>query len=155
MDTILIRYLHIFGAILIFGTGLGTAFHMWCAHRTGDPRVIAAVGRSTVMADWIFTTPAVVLQPLTGFALAWSSGWSFTEGWILAALALYALAGACWLPVVWLQMRMRSLAQAADKTGTDLPRAYRRYARFWFWLGWPAFIAMLLILHLMIARPRL
>ena len=155
MDPLAIKYLHVLGAIVIFGTGLGTAFHMWCAHRTGDARVIAAAGRSTVLADWIFTTPAVVLQPLTGVALAWVYGWPLTTGWLIVSVALYLLAGACWLPVVWLQLRMRALAQAAADAGMPLPAAYRRAARVWFWLGWPAFLAMFVILHLMIARPGL
>ena len=155
MELLAVKYLHVLGAIVIFGTGLGTAFHMWCAHRTGDARVIAAAARSTALADWIFTTPAVVLQPLTGVALAWLYGWPLTTGWLIASVALYLLAGACWLPVVWLQLRMRTLAQAAAETGAPLPAAYRRAARAWFWLGWPAFLAMFAILHLMIARPGL
>ena len=155
MELLAVKYLHVLGAIVIFGTGLGTAFHMWCAHRTGDARVIAAAARSTALADWIFTTPAVVLQPLTGVALAWLYGWPLTTGWLIASVALYLLAGACWLPVVWLQLRMRALAQTAAETGAPLPAAYRRAARAWFWLGWPAFLAMFAILHLMIARPGL
>ena len=155
MDPLAIKYLHVLGAIVIFGTGLGTAFHMWTAHRTGDARVVAAAGRSTVLADWIFTTPAVVLQPVTGVALAWLYGWPLTTGWLLVSVALYLLAGACWLPVVWLQLRMRNLARDAAATGAPLPAAYRRAARIWFWLGWPAFLAMFAILHLMIVRPPL
>jgi uncharacterized membrane protein len=153
MDPLWVEYAHIMGAILIFGTGLGTAFHMWCAHLTGEPRVIAAVGRSTVWADWAFTTPAVILQPFTGLALAHAYGWPLTEPWLLAALGLYALAGACWLPVVWLQQRMRDMALAAANDGAALPERYRRYARLWFLLGLPAFTAMLVIVHLMVFKP--
>jgi uncharacterized membrane protein len=105
MDPLWLKYAHLLGAILIFGTGLGTAFHMWCAHRTGRPEVVAAVGRSTVLADWLFTAPWVVLQPVTGALLIRAHGWSPLEPWIAWSLGLYALAGACWLPVVWLQAR--------------------------------------------------
>ena len=86
MDPLWLEYAHLLGAILIFGTGLGTAFHMWRAHLTGDPRVVAAAGRSTVLADWLFTTPAVILQPVTGAMLARSQGWSLLEPWLLASL---------------------------------------------------------------------
>jgi uncharacterized membrane protein len=153
MDPLWLEYAHLLGAILIFGTGLGTAFHMWRAHLTGDPRVVAAAGRSTVLADWLFTTPAVILQPVTGAMLAWSSGRSLLEPWLLASVGLYALAGACWLPVVWLQIRMRRLAEAALRAGAPLPPRYRRSARIWFALGWPAFAAMFAILYLMTFKP--
>jgi uncharacterized membrane protein len=153
MDPLWLKYAHILGAIVIFGTGLGTAFHMWCAHLTGEPRVIAAAGRSTVLADWLFTTPAVILQPITGTALAWTYGWSLLEPWLLASLALYVLTGACWLPVVWLQIRMKQMAEVAARTGEPLLPRYRRYARIWFALGWPAFVAMFAILYLMTFKP--
>jgi uncharacterized membrane protein len=153
MDPLWLKYAHLLGAILIFGTGLGTAFHMWNAHLTGKPEVIAAVGRSTVVADWIFTAPSVVLQPITGGFLADAYGWSLLEPWLLWSLGLYALAGACWLPVVWLQIEMKRMAATARREGTPLPARYRRFARYWFVLGWPAFLAMFVILHLMVFKP--
>ena len=155
MSPVLMKELHVLGAMLLFGTGLGTAFHFWRAHRTGAPAVIAAAARSTVLADWLFTAPAVVLQPVTGLLLARAVGWPLDSFWILAALGLYGLAGACWMPVVVLQHRMASLAGAAAETRTLLPPEYHRAARLWFWLGWPAFAAVLGILHLMIAKPLL
>jgi uncharacterized membrane protein len=153
MDPLWIEYAHLLGAIVIFGTGLGTAFHMWHAHLTGDPRVIAAAARGTVLADWLFTAPAVVLQPVTGATLAWSYGRSLLEPWLLASLGLYAVAGACWVAVVWLQIRMKQMAEAALRAGAPLPPRYRRYAWTWFALGWPTFAAMFAILYLMTFKP--
>src|SRR5678815_2012131 len=102
-----LKWLHVLGATVIFGTGLGTAFHFWLAHRTGDATLVAAAARSAVIADFAFTLPAVVLQPLTGLALARTAGYPLDAPWILASFALYVLAGACWIPVVVLQLRMR------------------------------------------------
>jgi len=153
MDPLLIKAVHILSAILLFGTGLGTAFHGMASNLSRDIRAIAVANRNVVLADWLFTTPAVILQPLTGLWLAHLQGWPLTSGWILWSLALYALAGACWLPVVWLQLRMRRLADQAVVTGTALPPLYHRYFRLWFALGWPAFIAMLGILALMVLKP--
>jgi uncharacterized membrane protein len=68
---------------------------------------------------------------------------------------LYLLGGCCWLPVVWLQVRMRDLAQLAATNGTPLPDEYYRYYRWWFALGWPAFIGVLVIFYLMVAKPGL
>ena len=148
-----IKYLHIVGAVVIFGTGLGTAFQMWMAHRGRDPRSIATVARNVMVADWVFTTPAVVLQPITGLTLAVLVGHAIHDGWLILSLVLYGIAAACWLPVVWLQIRMARIARETAERGGRLPPAYWRMARVWFWLGWPAFVAVLVILHLMVFRP--
>lgn len=150
-----LKLVHVLSATLLFGTGLGTAFFFWMAHRRGDVRAIAVTARHVVLADTLFTAPAVIVQPLTGWWLMQRLGMDFGQSWLQATLALYLLTGACWLPVVWLQWRMRDLAEAAVASGSPLPRAYHRYARWWFALGWPAFIAVLAIFWLMIAKPAL
>jgi uncharacterized membrane protein len=153
MTYLLLKYIHILSATLLFGTGLGTAFHGFLAFRSRDARVIAAVGRSVILADWLFTTPAVIAQPLTGIAMAIMLGWPLTTGWIALSLALYVFAGACWLPVVWLQIKLRAIAKASLIAGTPLPEKYFRYLRYWFILGWPAFAGLLAIFYLMIFKP--
>ena len=149
----LIKTLHILSATVLFGTGLGTAYFMWSALRTADARVIASVTRHVVRADWFFTTPAIVLQPLSGALLVHAAGYPW-GGWVGWSLALYTLAGLCWLPVVWLQLRMRDLAVAAVREGRPLTGRYRRYARLWFWIGIPAFAALVMVFYLMAAKPQ-
>lgn len=151
----LLKWLHVIGAAVLLGTGAGIAFFMLMAHRTGEARVVAGVARIVVIADYVFTATAVVAQPVTGVLLAWTVGYSLGEGWILASIALYLLTGAFWLPVVWMQSRMRDLAQAAAEAGTALPDEYRRLFRRWFAFGFPAFTAVLAIVWLMIARPEI
>ena len=146
----IVKTLHILSAAVLFGTGLGTAWFFWQAHCTGDPAQIAATARAVVRADWLFTTPAVILQPASGAWLISTVGYSPAEPWLLWTYALYALTGACWLPVVWLQIRMRDLAAASDGA---LPPLYHHYARIWFALGWPAFAAVIVIFGLMVAKP--
>lgn len=153
MDPLLLKTLHILSAILLFGTGLGTAFHGMASNLSRDIRAIAVANRNVVIADWLFTTPAVVIQPASGLWLAHLQGWPLSTGWILWSLGLYAVAGACWLPVVWLQLRMRRMAEQAVAEGTALPPLYHRYFRIWFALGWPAFAAMLAIVALMVTKP--
>lgn len=150
---LLVKWLHILSATILFGTGIGIAFFKWINDRGGEVRAIRLSAEKTVLADWLFTTPAVIVQPLSGLALAHLAGYPILSGWVLASMLLYALAGACWLPVVWLQIRMRSLARLADDTGTPLPRLYWFYARCWFWLGVPAFAALMLVYWLMVAKP--
>jgi uncharacterized membrane protein len=150
-----IKWLHILSSALLFGTGLGTAFHGLRGSISGDLRAIAVTSRSVVVADWVFTTPAVILQPTTGILLVLAQGWPLTTPWLLLSLGLYALAGACWLPVVWLQIRMQRLATAALEAGTELPDAYRRCFHWWFALGWPAFSAVILVFYLMVVKPDL
>ena len=148
-----LKWLHVISATVLLGTGAGIAFFFLRAHQTRDVRVIAAVSRDVVLADMIFTASAVIVQPLTGFAMAAMVGFPTASFWIRTSLVLYCVVGACWLPVVWLQVRMRDLARRALAEGTELPAAYRRYFRWWCGLGWPAFIGVLAILYLMIAKP--
>jgi len=150
---LILRWLHVIGACVLLGTGAGIAFFMMMAHRTRDAALIAGTARIVVIADLAFTATAVVAQPLTGWLLARQAGWDLTEGWIVASLALYALTGACWLPVVRIQISLRDLAAEAARTGTPLPARYHRLTRLWSALGIPAFAAVLAILWLMIARP--
>jgi uncharacterized membrane protein len=149
---LLLTTVHIVSATILFGTGLGTAFHMWMSHLSGSVPVIAVAARNAVIADFLFTTPAVIVQPVTGVLLAVDAGIPLTEGWLLLSIGLYLLTGACWLPVVWLQMSMHRLAEAALAAGTALPDRYYRYARCWFWLGWPAFGSVLAIFYLMVFK---
>jgi len=148
-----LRLLHFLGAAVLFGTGLGIAFFMFMAHRTTDVGVVAAAARHTVLADLIFTATAVIVQPVTGIALALLLGYSLTEPWLVASVALYLLAGACWLPVVRIQIRVRDMARHAHESGSPLPPAYNTLMRLWFWLGWPAFLSVIAIFALMVFRP--
>jgi uncharacterized membrane protein len=149
-----LKYLHILGASVLLGTGAGIAFFMLLAHRTGEAATIAGVARIVVTADFLFTATAVAAQPITGVLLAWEVGYSLRDGWIAASLLLYLVTGALWLPVVWMQMRMRDLARAAAGEGRPLPDEYHRLFRLWFAFGFPAFGAVLAIFWLMIARPQ-
>ena len=149
----LLRWLHVIGATALFGTGAGIAFFMLAAHRTRNPAIVAHVAGTVVVADMMFTATAAVLQPLTGYGLARLVGWPLTEGWVLLSLGLYVFVGLFWLPVVWIQLRLRDLARSAAAAGKDLPPAYDRLFRIWFACGWPAFAAMLGILWLMTAKP--
>jgi uncharacterized membrane protein len=150
---LIIKILHVIGAMVLFGTGAGIAFFMLMAHRGGDPKVIAHTAGVVVIADTIFTASAVILQPITGGILAIMAGYPVMGGWIGASLILYVLAGAFWLPVVRMQIRMRDLARAAAETGEALPAAYHGLWRAWFACGFPAFAAVLGIIWLMVAKP--
>jgi uncharacterized membrane protein len=150
---LLLKILHVIGATVIFGTGSGIAFFMLMAHRSGDPAFIGRTARVVVIADMVFTANAVVLQPVTGWLLMRQTGVAFGESWVVVSLALYAVAGLFWLPVVWMQARMRDLALAAASAGTLLLPEYHRLFRLWFLFGFPGFGAVLAIIVLMIAKP--
>jgi uncharacterized membrane protein len=150
---LLLKTLHIIGASVLFGTGAGIAFFMLMAHRTGDARIIAHTASVVVVADGIFTATAVVLQPVTGAGLAMLAGYPLLHGWIGVSLVLYVVVGLFWLPVVWMQLRMRSLARQAAAADAGLPVAYFRLWRLWFAFGFPAFAAVLAIIWLMVTKP--
>jgi len=153
MDYQIIKAIHIISSVFLVGTGFGTAFYLFFANRSGSVEAIAVVSRLVVRADWWFTTPAVIVQPLSGAYMIHLAGYPLDTTWIAASLALYAFAGICWLPVVWLQIRMGRMAVAAHAAGTPLPDIYWRYARRWEWLGYPAFLAMIAVYFLMVLKP--
>ena len=151
----LLKVAHVIGATVLLGTGAGIAFFMLVTHRTRDPALIAHTARTVVLADTVFTASAVILQPLTGAGLAHLAGYPLLSGWIGLSLALYVVTGLCWLPVVWIQIRLRDLAIKAVATGTPLPELYFHLFRLWFVLGLPAFAAVTGIVWLMVAKPSL
>jgi uncharacterized membrane protein len=152
---LLLKTLHIVGATVLLGTGAGIAFFMLMAHRTGDARFIAHTAGVVVVADAVFTATAVVLQPITGGVLARLAGYPLWHGWVALSLVLYAVVGAFWLPVLWMQLKMRNLARQAATEGGELPKAYHRLWRLWFAFGFPAFTAVIVIVWLMVAKPDL
>ncbi|WP_425230720.1 DUF2269 family protein [Sphingomonas sp.] len=147
-----VKALHILSATMLFGTGLGIAFFFWMGGRSGDDRAAYFAARATVIADVVFTTTAGVAQPVTGAWLIANGGFSPSEPWLLATYALYALAAACWLPVVWLQLQIRNQLAAKLAGGPFDAVRHARYRRVWFALGWPAFLALIVVVHLMVAK---
>ncbi len=153
MEYLVAKWLHILSSTLLFGTGIGSAYYMLFASLTRQPAAVAVVVRQVVWADWVFTTSTIVFQPLSGLYMLHLLHLPLTTRWVLWSFALYFLAGACWLPVVWLQIRMRRMAQQAVALGQPLPAAYFRMLRVWTALGVPAFLALVVVFWLMVAKP--
>jgi uncharacterized membrane protein len=153
MEYLIVKWIHILSSTLLFGTGLGSAFYMFFASRTRDPKVISVVVRYVVIADWMFTTPTVILQPLSGFYMVHLAGFPLTSAWILWSIVLFLVAGAAWLPVVWMQIRMREMAREAAHTGAALPAKYWSFLRAWVALGVVAFVALVVVFYLMVMKP--
>jgi len=152
---LLVKAVHIVSSVLLVGTGFGTSFFLYFANRTRLVEPIAVVARLVVRADWWFTTPTAIIQPLTGLYLVHVNRLPLTTSWIALSAFLFVIAGACWLPVVWLQLQLARMAGQSVKEGTSLPQRYWRYAAIWEWLGYPAFAAMLVIFFLMVFHPTL
>jgi uncharacterized membrane protein len=148
-----VKALHVIGAAVLLGMGLGIAFFFWMAHRGEDRNARLFAARTTVLADAFFTLPAVILQPLTGAWLVWRGGWNWTDEWLLASYVLYLIAGLCWVPVVFLQLRMRRELERQVRGQTIDAAAYTRMLRTWFLLGWPAFLGLMVVVWLMVAKP--
>lgn len=152
---LLARLLHIASAMLLFGTGLGTAFHMYLACRSGEVAGIARVARQVVQADWLFTAPAAVVQPATGLWLVHLAGHDFIAPWLVLSYLLYGLAGAAWLVVVVLQKDMAQTAARAARSGCALPEDFQRRFRLWVQLGWVGFLSLAAVVVLMVTKPAL
>jgi len=151
MTYLILKYIHIISSTILFGTGIGSAFYLFMANRRKDIAGIYFATKHVVIADWLFTTPAVITQLLTGIALAHET--ALYKGWVLWGLILYLFAGACWLPVVWLQIKMRDMAKTALETGEPLPSNYWKMDKLWIVLGSLAFPAVMLVFWLMVAKP--
>ena len=149
----LLLYAHILGACVLLGTGAGIAFFFVISNYRGTPEMIGHVGRIVVLADTVFTATAAIIQPITGYFLAREAGWSLSEPWIMLSLGLYVVVGIFWLPVVWIQIRLRDMALDAARLGASLDIAYHKLYRIWLICGFPAFGAVMLIIWLMVSKP--
>jgi uncharacterized membrane protein len=147
------KWLHILSSTILFGTGIGSAYYMFFTSLAGDARTVAHVVRLVVVADWVFTTTTIVFQPLSGLWLAHLAHMPLASRWLVWTFVLYLVAGACWIPVVFIQIRMRRLAEAAAAANAPLPDAYRRLFRWWTALGVPAFVSLVVVFWLMVAKP--
>lgn len=148
-----LKFIHILSSTVLFGTGLGTACVMVFAHRTRDTRIIAPVSRYVVLADWAFTTPSGIIQPVTGLWMIYLTGYSWSSLWIWGSITGYLVAACCWFPVVYLQIKMRDFAMEAMREQSPLPPRYFRYFNYWFCLGWPAFSSLIVVFYLMTFKP--
>lgn len=149
----IVKTLHIISSTILFGTGMGIAFFMFRSHFTKDINEKYYAARNTVLADYLFTFPAVIIQPLTGFWLIYNSGYEWNETWLVITYALYLLAGACWLPVVWIQVQLKKMLQNAAVEQIPLPDRYNKLFRLWFALGWPAFLGLVVVFYMMVTKP--
>jgi len=153
MEYLILKWVHILSSVLLFGTGLGSAYYKYMTDRSGDLKAMTITNRNVVLADWIFTAPTVILQPLTGIGLIYVSGYSYSETWIWVSLILFGIAGLCWLPVVYLQIVMRNISEESLKQNKPLPEKYWHYAKLWFWLGVLAFTSIVAVFGLMVFKP--
>jgi len=152
MDLIVVKFLHVLSSTLLFGTGIGTAFYLFFISFTRDVHAIAVVARHVVVADWLFTATTIVFQPASGLYLAHRMGYSLAAPWLYWSIVAFVIATLCWLPVVWLQMRLRDIAVEAAAKGRELPRSYASYLGCWAALGVPALVSFVAIFYMMVAR---
>jgi uncharacterized membrane protein len=152
MEYLVVKWLHVISSTVLFGAGVGSAFHMFASTLRGDVPGIAMAARNVVLADWLLTTPAAIFQPLSGLWLVHLAKMPLSTPWLAASIALYVIAIACWLPVVWIQLRMRDHAVAAMHAGSGLPAAYRRLFAWWTGLGVVAFVAFVAVFWLMVVK---
>jgi len=150
---LLVKTIHIISSTILFGTGIGIAFFMFLSSYTQNLSERYFAARFTVLADYIFTAPAVILQPVSGVWLIMKGGYDPHAFWLQSTYALYLLAGLCWLPVVWIQIQLRAMLSHAVETGSELPDRYHHLFKIWFMLGWPAFLSLIAIFWLMVSKP--
>ena len=153
MDSYLwLKLIHILSAVVLTGTGAGIAFFMFMANRSNNAQAIYITARHVVLADWLFTTPAVVTQFVSGLLLMNKLGYSYSSTWFYTVISLFIFIGLCWLPVVRIQYRLRAMAADSAQSGV-VSDAFKQLMKRWTLLGIPAFAAILLIFWLMVFKP--
>ena len=148
MDYLSLKLIHILSSTILFGTGLGTAFYMWRAQLSGDLSTFRIVAKNVVLADWIFTTPVVIIQPVTGIAMMHLAGFDWKQPWLFWSICLYMLVGCCWLPVVFIQIQVSKLLQVDQPDSSRI----KRLMFCWYSLGFPAFLGVVGIFYLMVNK---
>lgn len=146
------KTIHILSSTFLLGGGLCIAFFMYRSKYTHDINQKYFAIQNTVLADFFFTTPAVIIQFVTGFWLMYLMGYSWTSLWILLSLALYIFIGLFWLPVVYIQIKLRNMIAKCLENKQHLPDRYERLFRLWYLLGLPAFSSLIVIFYLMVAK---
>jgi uncharacterized membrane protein len=149
----ILKTVHVLSSTILFGTGAGIAFFMFRSMFTDDLHEKFYAARTTVLADYIFTIPAVIVQPLSGIALIHIVGYNWADFWLAATYVIYAIAGLCWLPVVWIQIQLKKMVAQALEGNKELPAEYYKLFKIWFLLGWPAFVGLIIVFYLMVAKP--
>lgn len=149
----IVKTLHVVSATVLFGTGAGIAFFMLRGQMSGIPAARRFAASTTVQADFLFTMPAVIIQPLSGAWLVWRGGFDWMDRWLAVTYALYVLMGLCWLPVVAIQIRIKRMLDAEAAGEHVDPASLSRLVSWWFALGWPAFGGLIVVFYLMVAKP--
>ncbi|HYE39614.1 MAG TPA: DUF2269 domain-containing protein [Ramlibacter sp.] len=152
MDYLVLKWIHVMSSTILFGAGVGSAFHMFASTLRREVDGMANATRNVVVADWLLTTPTAILQPVTGLWLVHQAQIPFSTPWVAWSIVLYVVAIACWLPVVWMQIRMRDLMAEAARARGPVPAAYDRLFHRWTALGFAAFFAFLLVFWLMVGK---
>ena len=150
---LLIKAVHIISSTILFGTGIGIAFFMFRSYFSDNIHERFYAARNTVFADYLFTLPAGIIQPVSGIALIYIAGFDWMSPWLIWTYVIYIIAGLCWLPVVWIQIQLKNMCKEACECGADLPDRYNRLFKIWFLLGWPAFLGLIVVFYLMMAKP--
>ncbi len=150
---LIVKTLHILSSTILFGTGIGIAFFMLRSYFTQDVHEKLYAARNTVLADYILTFPAVILQPVTGAWLVWQGGYDWMDLWLVITYVIYMIAGLCWLPVVWIQIQLKQMLIYSVENDEALPPRYNKLFKIWFLMGWPAFIGLVVVFFLMVMKP--
>jgi uncharacterized membrane protein len=148
-----LKLIHVISSTILFGTGLGTATVMLYGYYCQNISAMAVINRYVVLVDWIFTGTSGFIQPISGLLLVYIAGYPLHSLWIIGSLIAYSIAAVCWFVVVYLQIKLRDLSELACQKNSELPEIYHVYFKWWFILGWPAFISLIVVFYLMVMKP--
>jgi uncharacterized membrane protein len=153
MSILLIKAIHIVGAVLFVGNIIVSAFWKVLADRTGDLAVIRYATRAVMLTDVYFTVGGIILLLGAGHAMAPEYGGIGANKWILWSYILLIASGLIWalilLPVQFRQSRMLELLGSHDA----IPDPYWKLATVWAVAGTVASVLPLIAIYLMVVKP--
>ena len=152
MSYLLWKLVHVLAVIAFLGNITTGVFWGHHAHRSGDPRLIAATFRGIIRSDRWFTNPGVAVLVVAGIMSAVRGGFPILgTGWILWSVVLLTLSGLAFgLRIAPRQRRIVSLAEGAWDGD-----AYRAAYRSWQAWGAVGLGAPVLATVIMVLKPSL
>ena len=155
MDTYLIlKTIHIIGAVLFLGNIIITGWWKIMANRTRNPIIIAFAQRQVTLTDFVFTAGGSTLLFAAGIAnIIIYDIPIMTTMWIAWALALFTLSGIIWVAIL-IPIQIKQAREAKTFTAeTVISDAYWRREMIWYILGLAAIVLPLMSLVFMVLKP--
>jgi uncharacterized membrane protein len=154
METYLIlKTIHIIGAILFLGNIIITGWWKFMANRTGNPVIIGFAQRQVTLTDFVFTAGGAATLLAAGITNILIYDISLTTNWIMWGLGLFTLSGIIWGTIL-IPIQIKQAREAKQFTAdTVISEQYWKRELQWYIYGITATILPLINIVFMVMKP--